>query len=195
MATVAEISRGMRTCLPYRARCHRQHLALQRVMDGLVTPFDLVPFQVDEHVGQAGDGPHEQRGQAANDPQGRQRPAGHPTHDENRRRSPGTAATKPTRADAPRAGSPAGCPLSRSGRGPARPSRSARSGKVCRLPPPSTSALPAADTTFEFARVWRTRRLIHERSLARLSGIPASDASYVLMSQSGGIRVSDARVR
>ena len=51
-------------------------------MDGLVTPLDLVPFQVDEHVGQAGDGSHEQRRQAANDPQARQRPTGQPTRNE-----------------------------------------------------------------------------------------------------------------
>ena len=31
----------------------RQSLSLQRIMDGLVTAFDLIPFQVDEHVGQA----------------------------------------------------------------------------------------------------------------------------------------------
>ena len=82
MATVAAINRGTRTCWPYRARCDRQLLALQRVMDGLVAALDLVPLQVDEHVGQAGDRSHEQRGQAANDPQARQQPAGHPAHDE-----------------------------------------------------------------------------------------------------------------
>ena len=43
-------------------------------MDSLVTPFDLIPFQVDEHVSQTGDGPHDQGGQAEPDLQGRQWP-------------------------------------------------------------------------------------------------------------------------
>ena len=60
----------------------RQQLALQRVIDGLVTPLDLAPFQVDEHVGQAGDGSHEKRRQPADGPQARQPPAEHPAHDE-----------------------------------------------------------------------------------------------------------------
>ena len=50
----------------------RQHLALERVMDGLVAPFDLVPFQVDEHVGQAGGRAHDHEHQAAKDPQCRE---------------------------------------------------------------------------------------------------------------------------
>ena len=54
----------------------RQDLALQRVMDRLVAPFHLVPLEVDEHVRQAGDDPHEQRGQAAKDPRGRPRTSG-----------------------------------------------------------------------------------------------------------------------
>ena len=120
-------------------------------MDGLVAPFDLVPFQVDEHVGQAGDGPHEQRGQAAQRPS-RPATARRPPRPrrESRRRWPGTAATRPTRADAPRAGSPSGCPLSPRGRGPARPSRSARSGTGPRPRPPAPPGSPGADTTFEF---------------------------------------------
>ena len=61
---------------------HRQYLALQRVMDRLVAPFDLIPLQVDEHVRQAGDHPHEQRGQAEEDPQTRPRSTRHRTHEE-----------------------------------------------------------------------------------------------------------------
>ena len=81
-ATVAEIEQGDADLPAVPLQVHRQDLALQRVMDGLVAPLDLVPLQVDEHVRQAGDDPHEQRGQAAKDPRGRPRTSGHPARQE-----------------------------------------------------------------------------------------------------------------
>ena len=137
----------------------RQHLALERVMDRLVTPLDLVPLQVDEHVRQAGDDPHEQRGQAAKDPRGRPRTTGHAAHEEEaeddrqeeRPRGP-REQTLPEQEALPDA------PLGPRGRGPARPSRSARSGTGRRPTPRSPPASPAAGTTYRHVPARRTRR-------------------------------------
>ena len=62
----------------FQVQCQR--LALERVMDSLVTPLDLIPFQVDEHVSQAGGDSHEHWGQAEKDPQSRPQTTGHPAH-------------------------------------------------------------------------------------------------------------------
>jgi hypothetical protein len=60
----------------------RQRLAQERVMDRLVAALDLVPLQVDEHVGEASHCPHEQRGQTTNDPQNLQEATDRPAQDE-----------------------------------------------------------------------------------------------------------------
>ena len=145
---MAEIQQGDANLLAVPLQVQRQHLALERVMDGLVTSFDLIPFQVDEHVGQAGDDSHEQRGQAAKDPRNRPRTTHHQaekqkTEDdrqEHRPRSPGEQTlpeqeavpdrSSDHQAEAPQ--DPADQPdLVQNGRGQA----------------PSPRALPAADRT------------------------------------------------
>ena len=137
----------------------RQHLALERVVDGLVTPFNLISFQVDEHVGQAGDGPHEQGGQAEQDPQGRQWPTCHSTdkkkteddRQEQRPRGP-REQTFPEQEALPDA------PSHDQAEAPQDPADQADLVQYAGCHHRHRQRSPAADTTFEFARVWRTRR-------------------------------------
>ena len=65
----AAIKRGTSTCLPYALEVSGQNLAFERIVDDLVAPLDFISFQVDAHVGEAGDGPHGERREPANDPQ------------------------------------------------------------------------------------------------------------------------------
>ena len=51
-------------------------------MDCLVTPLDLITFQVDEHVSQASGDPHEHRGQAEKDPRTGPQAPGQPARNE-----------------------------------------------------------------------------------------------------------------
>lgn len=59
-------------------------LSLRRVVNGLPAAFDLVPFHVNEHVGETRRDAHRQRQRGAHQRDGRQRARGHPADDEQR---------------------------------------------------------------------------------------------------------------
>ena len=69
-----------------------EFLPLERIVDGLVAAFDFVAFEVDEHVGEARDRPHEERDRAAHDPQGRNPIANHENRDDQQRERAGQVA-------------------------------------------------------------------------------------------------------
>ena len=77
-ATAAAISSGTPTRWPYWMRLTANCLSLEGIMHRLVAAADLVAFQVDEHVREAGRHADEQQGRAAQHRQPRRLQPGRP---------------------------------------------------------------------------------------------------------------------